>query len=667
MLENIKGLGPKRIESLHAANIRSLRDILYYFPYRYKDTSKITSIASIAAGDTVCIECFLQKKIITQYFNGLNRSIAMMGDQSGSIKCIWYNAPWIRSKIIEGKKFLLYGRVYLDRKKLYLSNPSIEEVKGIIPIYKKIPNISNNLFSKLVKIALEEEPVDTEIIPSNLEKEYNLLSIKESLKQKHFPTTFELLAKANQKLTMEGLLVYLESLEFFKSTKTLGIKFSKKFLHDDYWNSLAFEATGDQRKALKEITEDLQSNKALMRLVQGDVGSGKTAVALGAALHCLQNGYQCAFMAPTEVLARQLYQEAKKTLDKYGFSVGLLNSTLKQKEKKEMYQRIECGNCQMIVGTHALFSDAVVYQNLGLIITDEQHRFGVAQRKFLQNKATDNRRINVLVMSATPIPRSTALILLSDLDVSLIKEMPKGRIPVETALVPEQKRDAMYEFIAQQVASGKQAFIVCKHIEESDDDSDIIDVKTHFKNLSEGMFKHLNVGILHGKQKQEEKESNILAFSQRKLDILISTTVVEVGVNVPNANVIVIENADMYGLAQLHQLRGRVGRDGSKAWCFLMAKKNDRLDKFCKTNDGFEISKIDFFSRGPGELLGLHQHGESILSTLLLNDSAENIITACKEIYEKIKNNESYSQNYDAIQRKSKEQIAYIKDKITFA
>mgnify|MGYP003362092942 CR=1 FL=1 len=668
ILEDLKGLGPKRIAALHAANIHSLRDVLYSFPYRYKDTSKVSSIASLVAGDTAVIECHVEKKS-TQYYNGISRTIAYMSDLSGSIKCIWYNAPWVRSRLQDGQKFLLYGKVYLQSNALYLNNPSFEEKKGIVPVYKKIPQISNALLQKLVLQILETYAIEEEdFLPSELLQRFNLLSLKEAVLYKHFPPNFELLTKASQRLLINNIIIYLMSLNKFKKHSLQGISLkSGGFDPEQYWQNYSFLPTEDQKKVLLEILHDLQSEQPMMRLVQGDVGSGKTAVAFGAALYTLLCGYQCAFMAPTEVLARQLFLGAQKLFEKYGYKVDLLTSKRKAKEKREVQQGIQDGSIHMVVGTHALFSEEASYYNLGLIITDEQHRFGVAQRKSLQNKNHTQQEVNVLVMSATPIPRSTALILLSDLDISVIAQMPEGRVPVQTAIVPEHKRSAMYDFIKQQLAAGKQAFIICKHVENKDDESDILDVKSHFKELMRNEFAGSRLGLLHGKQKQEEKEETIRQFAEKELDILVATTVVEVGINIPNANVIVIENADLYGLAQLHQLRGRVGRDGSKAWCFLMAKSNDRLKKFTETNDGFEISKIDFFTRGPGEILGLSQHGESALSTLLLQDSAENIIEVCKQIYESLTQEAENAQYVARLQAESDKQIALLEQKITFA
>lgn len=667
-LDEIKGIGPKRIELLHAANIYSVRDILYYFPYRYKDTRTITPIASIVEGDLVSVECYFDNKVSSSYFNGLNRVISYAYDNSGKIKCVWFNSPWIKNIIFPNKKYIIYGRAYKKNNVLYLSTPSFENQKALIPVYKKISGISNNILKNLIFNVINNINEIEDIIPTQLQQSYNLLSISKALMAKHFPQNEEMLNKANQRLIIDNTLYYLELFSSIKKTRANGVEInSDSCIIDEYWKSFKFKPTEDQVLALNEIITDLRCKEAMSRLLQGDVGSGKTAVALGAAFYVMMSGYQCAYMAPTEVLAFQIFNTARSIFEKWGIEVTLLTSKVNSKLKKENYNKIENGTSKMIVGTHALFSEGLNYNNLGLIITDEQHRFGVAQRRALESKNNNTENVNVLLMSATPIPRSTALILLNDLDISTIKHMPKGRKPVKTFITPESKRNDLYQFVKNNISLGKQAYIICKLVENSDDDSIVYDVKQHYKDLSLNLFKNYRVGLLYGKQKQDEKLQIIQEFQDGKIDILVSTTVIEVGINVPNANIIIIENADMYGLSQLHQLRGRVGRDGSDAWCFLMTKPNDKLIRFCNTNDGFEISKIDFFSRGPGELLGLSQHGESELSNLLLNDGTENLVLASKSILEEIKSNVDYSEYYKKIKDNSLDHFKDIQEKITFA
>ncbi len=666
MLESLKGLGPKRIQSLHAANIYTLRDILFRFPYRYKDTSQIRPIASISAGELVALECRFEEKIAVSYFNRLNRIIAHAYDGTGRIKCVWFNCPWIKGKLNGTKKYILYGRVYLNKGELFLSNPSIEAIKGFIPVYKKIEGISSSLMQQLVQQVLEQSGASAlDFLPFALCKRYDIFTLQEAVYQKHFPQNVALLRKANQRILLNEILIYLYSLQYVKKEYNQGIILNALlFKQVEYWNRFPFQATLGQQNALHDIILDLQSNKPMTRLVQGDVGSGKTAVALGAALYCVKSGFQCAFMAPTEILAYQLYQEACKIFKNQEIQIVYLSGKCKAKEKREALANIENGVAELVIGTHALFSEKVVFNNLGLVITDEQHRFGVAQRKSLENKKKSDVQVNVLVMSATPIPRSVALSMMSDLDISLIQEMPQGRKIVSTSIVPEHKREDMYQFIEKQVQLGKQAFIICKHVETVEDESIVLDVKSHFKEVSTNIFPNLTVSIVYGNQKQEEKEKNIQDFKTGKSQVLVATTVVEVGVNVPNANVIVVENADMYGLSQLHQLRGRVGRDGAQAWCFLMCKENEALKKFASIHDGFEIAKLDFTRRGPGQILGFQQHGESDLSTLLMQDSAENIITVSKEILELLKKEPNY---YDLLRQEATIKNKEIFDNITLA
>lgn len=668
----IKGIGEKRIQVLHASNIRSLRDVLFCFPIKYKDTSNIKTIASLVEGEKVCIEGFVQGKVSNSYYNGINRTIANIADSSGSVKCIWFNAPWIRNVLINDKKFILYGTVYIKNNILYINNPSIEEYKGIIPVYKKIEKFPKNIFLELVSIALKKElSLIADFIPDDILLKFNLIGLKEAILKKHQPKSMLDVEKASERFMVDDLLKYIGSLQKFRNKSYLGIKvFSNEENADEYWKTLNFTPTNAQKKALFEILTDLKSDYPMARLLQGDVGSGKTAVAFGAALITIKAGYQCVFMAPTEVLAKQQYIYANEYFKKYNIKVGLLTGNLSKKERDEAYFSIKKGLWKFIFGTHALFSEGLEYNNVGLIITDEQHRFGVAQRKMLQNKAELEGVIpNVLIMSATPIPRSTALILLSDLDITTIDEMPKGRQSVSTLIVPEFKRDDMYEFIKTEIKKGKQAYIICSLVEEneSEDDNDIKSAKTHYKQLKNGAFKGFKLGLLYGKQKNLEKDKVINDFHANKIQILVSTTVVEVGINVKNANIIVIENAERFGLAQLHQLRGRVGRDGSTAWCFIMSKPSKKLNLFCNITDGFELSKLDFQLRGPGEVLGLNQHGSSYFSSILMDKSVEYYVNLAKLILETIFNNPNYNVHKNLIEEEILILSESLEKNITFA
>jgi len=384
---------------------------------------------------------------------------------------------------------------------------------------------------------------------------------------------------------------------------------------DTYWDSLPFAPTVAQRRTLSEIAFDMAGDKAMARMVQGDVGCGKTAIAMGAILLCVKSGYQAAMMAPTEILARQHFESAKPYFEGLGISCGLLVGGLPAKERRQALESLQSGVWRVVIGTHALISKGVAYENLGLCITDEQHRFGVSQRTALINKGkreeSDARLYpHLLVMSATPIPRTLALVMFGDLDISIVDELPPGRLPVTTRIVPEEKRADMYGFLRKELKAGKRAYIVCPLIEESEAGEALKAVEAHCAELRQGALKGFAVGLTHGRQSQAEKEIVIGGFAKGDIQVLVATTVIEVGVNVPSATVMVIEDADQYGLAQLHQLRGRVGRGDMKSWCFLLAKENERLRALVQTNDGFEIARKDLELRGPGEILGTAQHGE---------------------------------------------------------
>lgn len=390
-------------------------------------------------------------------------------------------------------------------------------------------------------------------------------------------------------------------------------------LIDRFWRQTGFDPTRAQRKVLDEVLKDMGSGRAMRRLIQGDVGSGKTAVAFGAVCVAAQSGYQAALMVPTEILAHQHFESARKLLEPLGIASGLLLGGMGAAERKEALQHICLGDWQLVIGTHALFSQGVDYANLGLVITDEQHRFGVRQRQKLSLKAQGEQAAHVLVMSATPIPRTLALILYGDLDVSILDEMPPGRLPVKTRIVPEEKRSQMYDFIRCKAQGGEQSYLVCPLVEESEQ-VEAKDAQAMYEQLRRGPLKGLRLGLTYGSQSSQEKEAVISGFSAGQIDVLVATTVIEVGVNVPKATTMVIENADRFGLSQLHQLRGRVGRGAQESWCFLLGKSNERLTTLCATHDGFVIAQKDLELRGPGDFLGTRQHGRILPDAYGVND-----------------------------------------------
>ena len=443
----------------------------------------------------------------------------------------------------------------------------------------------------------------------------HLCELNFALREAHFPGSMMNLDIARRRLAFERILIYLLYVSLAGKVRSRAVPMHFPAVAEEtYWQSLPFEPTAGQRKVLGDIAGDLQGDHAMARLVQGDVGSGKTAVAFGAIALAKEAGFQSSMMAPTEILASQHYLNARQTLEPLGIRCRLLTGSTKAKERREILKELAEGSCDAVFGTHALISKDVVYGKLGLVITDEQHRFGVKQRTALQDKGASEDETNphVLVMSATPIPRSLALILYGDLDISVIHELPKGRQAVKTRIVPEAKREDMYGFLLKEAGKGRQAYIVCPAVEDSETSDELRSAKAVYSSLKESRLKDLRIGLTWGGQKSSEKEQVLQDYRDGKYDLLVSTTVIEVGINNPNATVMVIENAERFGLSQLHQLRGRVGRGSEESWCFLLSEHSEKLDILCKSNDGFVISQKDLELRGPGDLMGTRQSGDGI-------------------------------------------------------
>ncbi|MDL2206915.1 ATP-dependent DNA helicase RecG [Eubacteriales bacterium OttesenSCG-928-N13] len=606
-LSDIKGIGQARLKTLKAQGIDSVRDLLLCLPADYKDLSQPKQLSELFAGDVACVKVRVDAPVREQRVKRLVITKTRVADDSESMPVIWYNQPWLKGQLFEGKELLLYGRVEAKYGHLQLSSPTIEHETGLIPIYRRMQGIPPKTFRQMIEIALKQaEGQWPDELPASLRARYGLCERNFAMRAAHFPESHEALAAARYRLAFEELLLYQAGLWMMRGTGQKGVAIaSTKKDEDAFWKTMPFPPTAAQTRVLREILADMRSELAMARLVQGDVGSGKTALAFGALYVAAKKGYMGAMMAPTEILARQHYESAKQLLEPQGIRCGLLIGSMTPKQKKEAHLAIQNGDWQVAIGTHALISKGVEYKNLGLVVTDEQHRFGVKQRTTLSEKGDSP---NVLVMSATPIPRTLALILYGDLDVSIVDELPPGRTPVKTRVVPESKRDGMYGFIIQEVQAGRQVYVVCPLVEESEA-VEARPAEAVYEDLRTGPLKSLRVGLVHGRMKSIEKEEMLSQFHQGDLDVLVSTTVIEVGVNVPNASVMVIENAERFGLAQLHQLRGRVGRGANVSWCFLMANENEKLDLMTKTNDGFVIAQKDMELRGPGELFGYRQSG----------------------------------------------------------
>ncbi len=613
-LTELAGIGPVRAETLRAMGIFSLRDLLYTLPIRYEDHSTLFPCSTRQEGFVLVEGILLQAPKISVY-HGLRKVTVTIQDDTGKMPVCWYNTPWIMDHMEQGKKIRLYGRLYIKNNRRTLQNPRIVQPgEGFVPVYRTIKGFPAKSFRKLIMNALEEvDDCCPETLPVSFRMRNHLCELNYAIRQAHFPDSLNALQIARRRLSFERVLLYLTYVSVAGSVRKPGFAFDiPESRLDEYWNSLPFHATGAQKQVLHSIAVDLRKNTAMSRLVQGDVGCGKTAVAFGALWLTAKAGFQASMMAPTEILAVQHYENACRTLEPLGVRCRLLTGSTKIRERREILKELKEHRCDVIFGTHALISKDVEYGSLGLVITDEQHRFGVNQRSTLQMKGKEEDTVpHVLVMSATPIPRTLALILYGDLDLSVIDEMPQGRIPVRTRLVPEQKRDDMYAFLRREISNGKQAYIVCPLVEEDEEQHELRSAKEVYETLKKNELKGLKLGLTWGSQKPDEKNRVLHDFSERCFDVLISTTVIEVGVNNPNATIMIIENAERYGLSQLHQLRGRVGRGSAESWCFLFSEPTEKLRVFCSTNDGFIIAQKDLELRGPGDLIGTRQSGES--------------------------------------------------------
>ena len=631
-LSSLRGIGQKRLEALHAAGLYSPRDLLYAVPIRYRDMGDLTAVADARHGASQAFRLERAGNPKVSYHGKLSRVTCRFKDGSGEITGCWFNQPWMLKVLANKETVLLYGRVERFKRSVQLYNARLEDSVRIVPVYRAIEGIPNKTRETLVMQLLEDiDIVCRETLPEPVLTRYALMPSAEAIRTLHLPDTMAHVAQAQRRIAFEQLLLYQIAVRQFKRRREGGRALPiPRGAEDAYWQTLPFTPTRAQTRTLLEITGDMKKPFAMARMVQGDVGSGKTAIAFGAMALCAETGTQAAFMAPTEILARQHLESAKKLLEPLGISCGLLLSGMGTAERRDALDHIRSGAWQAIIGTHALISESVQYRNLGLCITDEQHRFGVGQRTRLIKKGSGAAAPHLLVMSATPIPRSLALMMYGDLDVSVVDELPPGRTPVKTRIVPAGKRADMYRYLRNELEQGHQAYIVCPLIEEDEGKAQLKAVESLQKELAQGALRGIPLGVTHGRQTSAEKARVLAAFSGGKLKALVATTVIEVGMNVPNASTMIIEDAQRYGLAQLHQLRGRVGRGAAESQCFLVGEENERLQVLTQTNDGFEIARKDLELRGPGELLGTQQHGAGLwaggadlMSGKLIHDAAE--------------------------------------------
>ena len=588
----IKGVGPNRIKQLNSLGIYTLEDVISYYPRGYENRGIKKDIAELVDGEDALIEAKCVSKM-TEIRIRRNMTIykLVVRDETATCTLTWFNVPFLRKRFIVGDTYKFFGKVKRKLNQIEMMTPIIDEQDSnkntgrIIPIYPSTYNLSQNILRKIIENALEEANVLPETIPEYLIKEYKLMGINEATKQIHFPNSFEDYNKARTRLVFEELLIMQLALLTFKTNydkDKKGISFSTDAKMSEIIDSLPFKLTNAQSRVLEEIDKDMESKKTMNRLLQGDVGSGKTAVAMCAAFKAVRSNYQAAVMVPTAILATQHYQNFKKTMDKFDIRCELLISGMAKKQKEKILEELKQGKIDIIIGTHALLQENVEFNKLGLVITDEQHRFGVRLRSIINLKGENP---DVLVMSATPIPRTLALILYGDLDISIIDELPPNRQKIDTFAVTASKEERVNNFIKGQIDEGRQAYVVCPLVEESDEINakSVLEIAEKYKNE---IFKDYRVEYIHGKLNKKDKEAIMEEFKNGKIDILISTTVIEVGVDVPNASIMVIENAERFGLATLHQLRGRVGRGKYKSYCILKYKGNRRKHQRKNENNG---------------------------------------------------------------------------------
>ena len=616
----VKTVGPNRVKLLNKLNIYTLKDLITYFPRDYEDRSKPKNLYECVDGEEVLIEAMATGRINEMHKGRMTISRLIVKDQTGTCYITWFNQGYLRDKFQAGRMYRFFGKISNKNGRLEMNSPVYDEIDQskntgrIIPIYPLTYELKQSTLRKIMENGLAEvRGLLPETLPEYIIKENKLWDINSTIERIHFPVELSDFNKARERLVFEELLTMQLALLKLKNNyehNTNGIQFDKNAKMSDVINELPFKLTKAQLRVLEEIDNDMESNKSMNRLLQGDVGSGKTVVAMISAYKAVKSGYQATIMAPTAILASQHLEGFKQILDKFGIRCELLISSITKKKKEEILHKLQAGEIDILIGTHAILEENVIFKNLGLVVTDEQHRFGVKQRGKIASKG---ERPDVIAMSATPIPRTLALILYGDLDISIIDELPPNRKKIETYAVRKNMEERVNAFIRKQINEGRQAYIVCPLVEENEemDLKSVIELAEKYKKET---FSEYSVEYLHGKMKAKEKDEIMQKFNNGEIQILIATTVIEVGVNVPNASIMVIENAERFGLAQLHQLRGRIGRGEYQSYCILKYEGNgetvrQRMKVMCDTNDGFIISEKDLELRGSGDFFGTEQHG----------------------------------------------------------
>lgn len=622
-IQSLKGIGPAKAKLFKKLGLNTIEDLLEYYPRGYKDKSEITRICDLKPDNSFTVRVHISGRAQEgRTKNNLIITKLPVYDDTGKLMVVWFNNRYIKSTFSEGEEVLMHGKIKRIGKDLVLEAPEYEKVsKGesvnlmrIAPYYSLTEGLTQKDFRKALYNALQQiNEKLADVFPEELRRKYGLAEINFCISNIHFPESIEKLELARRRLIFEEFFMMQSGLIHVKKQNNegkTGIAFDKVEEIREFTDKLPFKLTSAQVRVFEEICRDMESGRIMNRLVQGDVGSGKTAIAALALFKCVRSGYQGIMMAPTEILAEQHMLTLSHLFRDTGIKIGLLTGSMSAGDKRKTLEAVQSGETDILIGTHALIQDSVVYRRLGLVITDEQHRFGVRQRALLSAKG-DNP--DMLVMTATPIPRTLSLIVYGDLDVSIIDEMPPGRKPVLTYFVDSAKKERLMNFVKKELEAGRQAYFVCPLVEESEK-LELNSAVEYREHISEQYFNRYSVGLLHGKMKSDEKNEVMESFRENKLQILVSTTVIEVGVNIPNATIMVIEDADRFGMAQLHQLRGRVGRGAQQSYCILISDTRsetaqERLKYMTKTENGFEVAEKDLEFRGSGEILGQRQHG----------------------------------------------------------
>lgn len=648
LVQSLKGIGEQTASKLNKIDIYTIDDLITHYPREYQDRRVITNIKDITLDEDNNILATIAS--VPKIMKRSNKIIVtfLIKDATGAIFVTFYNQPYMKNNFSLGERYIFYGKIKRKNSKIEMESPEYEKIEAgkdlnakasIIPIYPATKKLSQKILRGLIDTALRESLVNIkENLPDKIRETYQLIDKKTALINIHFPKDNHLFFEARKRLVFEELFMLLLTLSSLKEDfmgKTEGVAYHIPSDLKDFIDKLPFALTNAQKRVLKEIIHDMKSPYAMNRLLQGDVGSGKTVVAAVMLFICVRNGMQGALMAPTEVLATQHYAFLSELFMPFNIKVGLLTGSTTKKQKDELIKSISDQTIHILVGTHALIEDPVNFNSLGLVITDEQHRFGVRQRVRLLDKG---QTPDVMVMSATPIPRTLAMILYGDMDVSVIDELPPGRQPIKTNVVDTSYYDRIYAFIKGQINEGRQCYIICPLVEETKDQSNLKDVISYTQRLQTEIFCDKTVAFLHGKMKPKDKNQIMDKFGKGEIDILVSTTVIEVGINVPNATVMMVENADRFGLAQLHQLRGRVGRGQHKSYCILISNSKNKLTKkrlkiMEQTTDGFLIAEMDLKLRGPGDFFGTKQHGLPEMKIANLYKDTE----VLKEVQEAVK------------------------------